>query len=199
MTYSVAMKADQLIRNVADIKGLALRIQTEGRKVDAMIQVALCSATVHAYAHGDVTLLNDLVGKLSTGIRTNSAKAFVEAFAPVRWNQQKKEFRMKKERMVENFEATEAFTKMLATEWLSFRPEPEYKGVDSVKVLTSALNKIESAIEDSKDASKDAVSAEDLADIQALIQRIEARRAAQALEAAKAGLVEAEPVEAAQA
>ncbi|MGL4519226.1 MAG: hypothetical protein ACRCUJ_06020, partial [Phocaeicola sp.] len=131
---SVKISLANVIRDAAGISALAVSIQKMGKKLDKDIQIALASAAIHAHEHGQVTPLNDVLDKLPSGARGNAARAYVEAFAPVRWHKKNKAFtcdadKMKADILAEDAsEETKAFlVDLLETEWLGFKPEGDFK------------------------------------------------------------------------
>ncbi|WWV91996.1 hypothetical protein [Escherichia phage PJNS034] len=130
-----------LIRNADGVNSLADSIQSEGKKLDNMIHLALASATVLVHEHGDVTVLNRVINKLSSGVRTNAARAFAETFAPVTFDKKAKEFRFNKHKRNEAFIDSEAAKEMCETVWTKFRPEPEYKPMNLADSFTKLIDR----------------------------------------------------------
>lgn len=134
----MSISINDLIRNADGVNSLADTVAAEGKKLDGMIHLALASAVVLVHEHGDVTVLNRVISKLSAGIRTNAARAFAETYAPVTFDKKEKAFRFNKHKRNEDFINSEAAKEMCETVWTKFRPEPEYKPMN----LADSFNKL---------------------------------------------------------
>lgn len=163
-----------LIRETAQLTAFFGEVKATGKKLDNDIQLALCSAVVHLHTHGTIVIANNAIESLSKGMRSNAARDFMMEFGPVNWNDKKKAFVFAAKKRVENFEETEKFEEMLATMWLTFRPEPEYKPFDAAAQLASLIKRAERHLADPKE--KDLVSQEELAMLKTLADAIGASR-----------------------
>lgn len=143
-----------IIREVSEINNLADTIQAEGKKLDTMIHIALASSVVLAHEHGDITVLNRVITKLSAGIRTNAARAFAEKFAPVTFDKKGKEFRFNKQKRNEGFIDSEAASDMCDTPWTAFRPEPEYKPMNLADSFTKLIDRASNDMEKNENISE---------------------------------------------
>lgn len=185
-TNTLKITSAALVSGEAGILALANQVNEEGVKLDQKIQVLLASAVVHAHKCGDYITINNVISKLSAGLRTNAARDYVLAFAPVRWNEKKQVFvfdgTKQDTKILEN---EKALAPILETDWLSFRPEPKFRPVDTVAMLQSMIKKIESAIEEADERNK--VDGDELQALKALTAQLtgsrEAKKAAAAAEA----------------
>lgn len=153
----MTIKLTDLFTSADEIRAAAAEIHEEGKKLDVKIHVMLCSGIVHSHVHGDYQILNDIIGKLSKGLRTNAAKEFVNKFAPVRWNGKKEGFVFDKNKRNEAFADSEAAETMLAKLWVEYRPEPDYKPVDVMKQFDSMIKRITTDMEKNPAISEEQV------------------------------------------
>lgn len=152
----MAITKSQLINSVSGINALADSIHAEGTKLDSMIHIALASATVNAHVSGDYTTINRLIAKLTSGIRTNAARAFIEHYAPVTFDKKAKEFIFNKHKRNEAFMDSELCQEMCDTVWTKFKPEPEYKPLDMAKAVEQLLKRAVDRKDDEREAISDA-------------------------------------------
>ncbi|MGL6098762.1 MAG: hypothetical protein ACRC0G_03945 [Fusobacteriaceae bacterium] len=180
-------------------------VKLEGKKLDQSIQCVLVSGAIHAHVHGDYDILNQVVGALSAGLRTNAARDWILDFAPVKWDKKKKEFVWSASKRIENIvtgtdsdtyaEVAETKAKldaMLSTDWLSYRPERDFTPVNTVDKLESFITSLGKKIGKGEDGVMHDVHQEDLDLLGAALAQIKANAGRRALE------VQADAVDAAQ-
>ncbi|WXX18533.1 hypothetical protein TacPo2_78 [Pantoea bacteriophage TacPo2] len=177
----MSITINDIIRDAAGINSLADTIMAEGKKLDGMIHLALASATVLAHEHGDITVLNRVISKLSAGIRSNAARAFAETFAPVTFDKKAKEFRFNKNKRNEAFIDSEAAKEMCETVWTKFRPEPEYKPMNLADSFTKLIDRAQSDME-----KNDSISEAQIALLRGFQEQLAALQAKEATEKASA-------------
>lgn len=171
-------------------------IKLEGKKYDQSIQIALVSGALHAHKHGDFDLLNQIIASLSAGLRTNAARDWVLEFGPVKWDKKKKAFIHAPSKVIANIvsgddadsyamvEETKAkLEKMLNTDWLSFRPEKDFKPSSAAETLEKMIGSLEKKEGKGKDGIMHDVHAEDLAVLRAALDQLKANAGRRALAA----------------
>ncbi|MGL4640285.1 MAG: hypothetical protein ACRCVX_11255 [Shewanella sp.] len=191
--FNVKLVRGDLVLDGGAINELSMTIKAEGRAQDKRIQIALASATIFAHMHGNVTPLNNVLESLAKGMRTNAAKAYAEAFAPVRWNKKRKEFATQTERRHADIladdasdEAAELLGKILNVEWLDFKPEPEFKSKDAASMTERLIKSMMNTIDEGDDRND--VTADDVAALRAALDQIKVNQAARLAAKAAAAL-----------
>tara|TARA_R110002111_G_scaffold123047_1_gene186887 strand:- start:170 stop:646 length:477 start_codon:yes stop_codon:yes gene_type:complete len=119
---------DAIIKAIASISG-------RGAKLDKDIWVAAVSAMAHHNEHGDVTIINDLVNAMPKGGRVNALRDYILAHGKVKFDNQVKAFVHDKEGSFDSLGAMEV-------SWVEFKPEPEYKPLDALKLVTALAKRI---------------------------------------------------------
>lgn len=182
------------------INAASLEVKAEGAKLDKQIQIVLASACIHAHQHGDFTMVNTVVNNLSKGIRSNAAKGYGEAFGPVRWNKKDKAFvfdaNKRRAEVLTDAAHADFLKNLLETDWLSFRPEPEFRAIDTVTSAESLVKRLSGAmLEEGHTVAQDEIDV--LTQAIAEINRIRgAKAAAAALAEGEQAAAPAEVVEA---
>lgn len=137
-----------LIDGSANIKSAIDSIARRGKKLDRDIQVAALSAMQHHVEHGDVTLINRLVGAMPKGSRVNALRAFIETFGAARYDAASKEF-------VHVKGATFRLDDAMQIMWSEFKPETEYQPItDPFKRFDQLVAAFEKDMSEMQDASK---------------------------------------------
>ncbi|MGL4518665.1 MAG: hypothetical protein ACRCUJ_02900 [Phocaeicola sp.] len=200
MTTSVKLVRTDLVLDGNAIAELSMVIQAEGRAQDKRVQVALASATIFAHMHGNVTPLNQVLVSLSKGMRTNAAKAYAEDMAPVRWNKKKKEFATQTEaRHADILEegASDAAKALLATiletEWLSYKPEGDFKPKDAASMTERLIKSMISTMDDGDERND--VHADDVTALRQALETIKQQQAQRVAAKAAAALAAADEAE----
>ena len=151
----------KLLSGSNNIEAAIISIQKRGKKLDHDIHVAGVSCLKHIEFHGDVTLLNRLVEALPKGSRTNAFKEWAEVHGKVHWSQDDKLFVYEKEKSTLLDEA-------IATSWVEYKPEPEYKPLDFKAELAKLLKKADERV-NTKDKG-DKVDKQLLADLNKMLK-----------------------------
>lgn len=188
------MTADQLLRTKDDLLAHIESTKLAGKALDKAIQIMLSSACLHAHLHGDFGLVNTTIAAINKGSRTNAAREFALMFAPVNFNEKKKEFVFAKTKQVEDFETSELFTKMLSTDWTDLKPEQPFRPFDLQAQLTALLKKAEQAVGDEEHAGQHKVSGDEIQSLKNMVNTLETERKRKEAEQAAAVLA-AEPAE----
>ena len=134
----------KLITSKAAIIKAIASISGRGAKLDKDIWVAAVSAMAHHNEHGDVTIINELVAAMPKGARVNALRDYILAHGKVSFDAQAKAFVHAKDGF---FDLEGA----LAISWVEFKPEPEYKPFDALKLVTALAKRISAADADKGD------------------------------------------------
>lgn len=190
------MTADQLLRTKDDLLAHIESTKLAGKALDKAIQIMLSSACLHAHLHGDFGLVNTTIEAINKGSRTNAAREFALMFAPVNFNEKKKEFVFAKSKVVENFEGSELFTKMLTTDWTDLKPEAPFRPFDLQAQLTALLKKAEQAASDEEHVGQHKVDSDEIQSLKNMVNTLETERKRKEAEKAAQVLAaeQAEPV-----
>mgnify|MGYP003655862602 FL=1 len=140
---------EAIIKAIASISG-------RGAKLDKDIWVAAVSAMAHHNEHGDVTIINDLVSAMPKGARVNALRDYILAHGKVSFDNEVKAFVHDKEGYFDSLGAMEV-------SWVEFKPEPEYKPLDALKLVTALAKRIAAADADKGDVCSDEQAAAILA------------------------------------
>tara|TARA_B110000908_G_scaffold97848_1_gene115558 strand:- start:217 stop:690 length:474 start_codon:yes stop_codon:yes gene_type:complete len=130
----------KLLETKASIVSAISSIQTSGAKLDKDIWIAAVSAMAHHAKHGNPHLINDLVTAMPKGSRVNALKDYILAHGKVNYNLKKKVFTHNKDGSFDREGA-------LAISWVEFKPEPEYKPLDVMKLVKALAKKVADADE----------------------------------------------------
>ena len=115
-------------------------IQKRGATLDKDIWIAAVSAMAHHAEHGNPHLINDLVAAMPKGARVNALRDYIMAHGKVQFNTENKVFTHDKDG---SFDLEGA----LAVSWVEFKPEPEYKPLDVMKLVKALAKKVADADE----------------------------------------------------
>lgn len=178
------MTADQLLRSKDDLLAHIESTKLAGKALDKAIQVMLSSACLHAQLHGDFGLVNTTIAAINKGSRTNAAREFALMFAPVNFNEKKKEFVFAKGKQIEDFENSEKFTKMLNTDWVDLKPEPIFRPFDLQAQLTALLKKAEQAVSDEEHRGEHKVDGDEIQSLKDMVNTLEMTRKTKEVEKA---------------
>ncbi|MGL6099853.1 MAG: hypothetical protein ACRC0G_09550 [Fusobacteriaceae bacterium] len=178
------MTADQLLRSKDDLLAHIESTKLAGKALDKAIQVMLSSACLHAHLHGDFGLVNTTIAAINKGSRTNAAREFALMFAPVNFNEKKKEFIYAKTKQVEDFENSELFAKMLNTDWVDLKPEQPFRPFDLQAQLTALLKKAEQAAGDEEHVGQHKVDGDEIQSLKDMVNTLEMARKAKETEKA---------------
>lgn len=74
------------IKTTKQVQGMIIRVRNAGKKYDALVHETAIQCLMHAQEHGDVRLMDRLVGALGRSTRKNGLVFWVETFSPIRWN-----------------------------------------------------------------------------------------------------------------
>ena len=140
---------EAIVKAIASISG-------RGAKLDKDIWVAAVSAMAHHNEHGDVTIINDLVSAMPKGARVNALRDYILAHGKVQFNNEVKAF-------VHDKDGSFDLEGALAVSWVEFKPEPEYKPLDALKLVTALAKRIAAADADKGDVCSDEQAAAILA------------------------------------
>lgn len=135
------MNKNDLIRGTADLKAFVKNTKASGKALDQAIQIMLASTCAHLHQHGNIAVVTDAVDALPAGARTNAAKEYVLRFAPVNYNEKKKEFVFAAGKRVEQFEESELCQTMLDTLWTDLKPEAPFRPFDLTAQVQQLLKK----------------------------------------------------------
>ena len=124
----------KLITEVKAIDMAIKSIQSRGAKLQKDIHVCAVSCLAHIEKHGDITLLNRLMGALPSGWRANAIKAWAEDFGKVNWDNTQKAFVYDKSKK-SNIEGA------IATSPEEYKPEAEYKPMDLAEAIKALVKK----------------------------------------------------------
>lgn len=196
MTKQIITATD-LLRSKDDLLAHIESTKLAGKKLDQAIQVMLASACLHAHAHGDFGLVNTTIDAINKGSRTNAAREFALMFAPVNFNDKKKEFVFAKTKQIAEFETSELFAKMLSTDWTDLKPEQPFRPFDLQAQLTALLKKAEQAAGDEEHAGQHKVNSDEIQSLKNMVNTLETERKRKEAEQAAAVLAaeQAEPAE----
>ena len=137
-----------LISGAANIKSAIDSIERRGKKYDHDVQIAALSAMQHHVEHGDVTLINRLVGSMPKGSRVNALRAFIETFGAVRFDAESKLF-------VHVKGGTFRLDDAMAVMWNEFKPEAAYQPItDPFKRFDQLVSQFERDMKEMGDQSK---------------------------------------------
>ncbi|MGL4755267.1 MAG: hypothetical protein ACRCXB_23145 [Aeromonadaceae bacterium] len=177
------MNKNDLIRGTADLKAFVKNTKASGKALDQAIQIMLASTCAHLHAHGNIAVVADAVDALPAGARTNAAKEYVLRFAPVNYNEKKKEFVFAAGKRVEQFEESELCQTMLDTLWTDLKPEAPFRPFDLTAQVQQLLKK---ALKRKEEANEgDEIDQSEIDQLQALSDQLAVAKAAKA-EALKA-------------
>ena len=139
MTRSIKLitSKDAIISAIKSISG-------RGAKLDRDIWVAAVSAMAHHNEHGDVTIVNDVVAAMPKGGRVNALRDYILAHGKVKYMAEVKAF-------VHDRDGSFDLEGAMATSWVEFKPEPEYKPLDALKLVTALAKRISAADADKGD------------------------------------------------
>lgn len=137
----------KLLHTQDDINKAIDSIRNRGARLDADIQIAAVSTTLHAVLHGDCILINRLISAMPNGSRVNALRAWFETFAPVEYSEKSKEFTLHKANAAQQRTDCEASEDGLCADiragmlemWTSLKPEPDYKPTDLTKMLAKLV------------------------------------------------------------
>tara|TARA_R110000787_G_scaffold113817_2_gene223130 strand:- start:402 stop:902 length:501 start_codon:yes stop_codon:yes gene_type:complete len=146
----------KLFGSKEEIVKAIVSIGTLGAKIDRKVWVAAVSAMAHHNEHGDVTIINDLVSAMPKGSRVNALRDYILAHGKVSFDNEVKAFTHAKDGF---FDLEGA----LAVSWVEFKPEPEYKPLDALKLVTALAKRIAAADADKGDVCSDEQAAAILA------------------------------------
>lgn len=148
---------ENLLTGESAIKAHMAAVKKSGKALDYAIQIMLASAANHAQLHGDITLVNFAMDSMNKGARLNAAREFLFQFAPVNWNQKKEVFVHAKTKVVEDWENSDHYQKMLATDWTTLKPDAPFRGFDLQARIGSLIKAATEQVE-----TKGALTAEQL-------------------------------------
>jgi len=140
-TIKLITGKDNIIKAIASIT-------KRGAGLDKDIWIAAVSAMAHHNEHGDVTIINGLVSAMPKGSRVNAIRDYILAHGKVSFDSDTKLFKHDKDGF---FDLEGA----LAVSWVEFKPEPEYKPFDALKLVTALAKRIAAADSDKGDVCSD--------------------------------------------
>lgn len=132
-----AVAMSELIGTDAGIKKAAISIAKRGRALQRDIHVLACSVLNRISEHNDVRLAADmttLFDAMPGSMRTNALRDWFAAYGPIMWEGKKAKF--VKDKPVE-------LTKAMFDPFWLFAPEPEYKPLDIIAFINSAIKKVQ--------------------------------------------------------
>jgi len=148
--------------------------------MDKRVQVYLCSEIAHIEQHRNPTRLNAFFDAIAKrGVRTHAMHAFIQRFGNVRYDEEAKRYVVQAVR--DKAVAAEQLALAIAADWTTFKPEGKVRQFDLDKAAERLLY----------EAFRNGV---DLEQVEAAIAKMKdaaAKRAAEALEKAKAAEPEA--------
>lgn len=101
----------------------------------------------HIDAHGDVSIATIFCDLLPQGVKANALRDWFLMYGGCNWNSTKKAFSRKKGHV---FQETIANMEP----WYKLAKEPEFRPVDSMKLLQAALKRMKAAQEDTENSDK---------------------------------------------
>lgn len=137
----------KLLTTKKDIIANIAEVTVTGKKLEALIHLTAASIVQHVDAHHDVTLVNDMMDALPKGVRTNALRAYFEAVAKVRYNQNEKKF-------VHDRSKETKLELAVEKSWVEYKPEPPYNGFDLKAAFGKLLAKAQEAQAETDDAKK---------------------------------------------
>ena len=132
-----AVAMSELIATDAGIKKAAVSIAKRGRALQRDIHVLACSVLQRIAEHNDVRLAADMTAVFEAmpgSLRTNALRDWFAAYGPVKWEGKKAKF--VQDKPVE-------LTKAMLDPFWEFAPEPEYKPLDIIAFINSAIKKVQ--------------------------------------------------------
>lgn len=144
----------KLITDGSKLSAEIVSIRNTGAKFERRVYVAAVSCLAHIEAHGDITLLNDLVKALPGMARRNAIFAWAPAFGKVAYDGDTKAF------VYDKRGKTDIEGAMNVSPW-EFKPEAEFKPFDLSATLAKLVEKAEKRSE--KADARDSIDAATLA------------------------------------
>ena len=135
----------KLLKGTDAIQKAIASILTRGKKLDRDIHVAGVSCLQHIEEHGDVTLLNRLVGAMPKGSRVNALREWAGCYGRVKFNNETHCFDYCLKR------AVTLLDEAIETSWIEFKPEPQYKTLNLSDELTKLIKKAYDRADTAKD------------------------------------------------
>jgi len=158
----------------------AINLARAIKGLDKRVQIYLCSEIAHIEQHRNPTRLNAFFDAIAKrGIRTHAMHAFIQRFANVIYDNEAKKYIMRAVR--DKAVADDALAMAMTVDWTTFKPEGKVRQFDLDKAAERLLY----------EAFRNGV---DLEQVEAAIAKMKgaaAKRAAEALEKAKAAEPEA--------
>ncbi len=132
-----AVAMNELISTDAGIKKATVSIAKRGKALQRDIHIVACSVLQRITLHNDVRLAADitvLFDAMPGSLRTNALRDWFAAYGPIVWEGKKAKF--VKDKPVE-------LTKAMLDPFWEFAPEPEYKPLDIIAFINSAIKKVQ--------------------------------------------------------
>jgi len=150
----------EIMRELSAINKAIGSIGKRGKALDEAIHTCAVSCLWYVKEHGQINPLNDLIKALPNGYRTNSVKAWAEAFGSVVWDAESKAMKYSKGKETNLPEAVNT------TPW-EFKPEAEYKPMNLPAMLANLVKKAEGQAEN--EDKRDNIPSELLVALRALV------------------------------
>lgn len=129
-------------------------IARRGKRLDMDIHKCAVSIVNHVNEYHEVTLVNRLVDSMPKGARSNALRDWFENFCKCVYNKESKQFDFVKG-------ASMPLEPAIAEPWFEFKPEPEFKAIDSQKLIDSLFKTLSKGA-DSEHADLHAIDPEHL-------------------------------------
>ena len=116
----------------------------------------------HIDAHDDVSIATIFCNLLPQGVRANALRDWFMVHGGCNWNSEKKAFTRKRGHV---FNAAAADMEP----WYELAKEPEFRPVDSMKLLEAALKRMKKALEDTDNKDRHKIDARHVKAIEAVL------------------------------
>lgn len=157
------------IKLITDAKALTKEIgliSTAGKKLDARLHVAMCSAIHQAMQHNNadpaMSIVNGIIAASPRSARTNSIRTWFLRFGQFKWNAKKKQLTYDKN-------GTNDIEGAMAMPFWELDPEPTFKVYDVKKAVQSIITKAEKILADEEQAELHEVSEEQVVELKKML------------------------------
>jgi hypothetical protein len=149
-------KDDAAKASSAEIITMIGTISDNAKSIQVLIHQAMSKIVVHAIKFGDVRLADRLISALGernkTVFRANTMRDWFEKMGPFRYDTEAKNFKLNTAKRdllakkVTNAKNTAKFyTELMKVAPWEAKPEPEYKGLDFLKLIKGAIRQADKA------------------------------------------------------
>lgn len=140
----------------AQLNARSIRIANHSKSLQDMVHNHCVDIAVFIAHCGNVTPATTLVNALGDGVRKNAIRQWFLDFGLCSWNQESKKFGFKNKGIQATDPKFTVFDSVAASAnpWYTWKPEPEFQPVDSLKLLEKVLKRMKKALDDTEHQSE---------------------------------------------